>query len=148
VNAFRLHREDAKARRLNEATEALGAKVVSAVFQVHKELGPGLLESVYEVCLAHEFSREGISFERQVTLPVHYKGLKLDAGLRIDMIVQNRIILELKAVENLLPVHQAQLMTYLKLSGHSLGFLINFNIPLIKDGIKRVIFHHTSQSKD
>ncbi len=148
MNTFRLHREDAKARRLDEDTEALGAKVIGAVFQVHKELGPGLLESVYEVCLAHEFSRQGIGFERQVSLPIQYKGLKLDAGLRLDMIVQGQIVLELKAVENLLPVHQAQLMTYLKLSGHSLGFLINFNVPLIKEGIKRVIFHHSPQSTD
>lgn len=145
MSNFRLHREDAKARRLDEAVEALGAKVVSAIFQVHQTLGPGLLESVYESCLVHELALHGLCCERQVQMPVRYKDIRVDAGLRLDLVVENRIVLELKAVEQMLAVHQAQLMTYLKLSGHSLGFLVNFNVPLIKDGIKRIIYRHASR---
>lgn len=113
--------------------------VVDCALRVHRALGPGLLESVYEVCLCHELQKAGSSFLRQVSLPVHYDGLKLDAGLRLDLLVADELIAELKAVEHILPVHKAQLMTYLKLTGKRLGLLINFNVPLIKDGIHRVV---------
>jgi GxxExxY protein len=105
---------------------------------VHTTLGPGLLESVYEVCLLHELQKRGLKAERQVLLPVVYDGLRLDSGLRLDLVVENRVVVELKAVDTLLPVHKAQMLTYLKLSGHRLGLLINFNSILIKDGIHRI----------
>ena len=105
---------------------------------MHKALGPGLLESVYEVCLLHELNKRGVKVERQVSLPVVYDNLRLDAGLRLDLVVEKRVIVELKAVEVLLPVHTAQLLTYLKLSGYRLGLLVNFNSATIKHGIKRI----------
>jgi len=112
--------------------------VVEAAFKVHKSLGPGLLESVYEICLAHEIGKSNLSIERQVALPVIYDNIRMDAGLRIDLLVEDSLIVELKAVEEILPVHEAQVLTYLKLTGHRLGLLINFNVPLIRDGIKRI----------
>ena len=133
------HHEDAKTQSLEGETEILATQVVDAFFKVHSALGPGLLESVYEVCLAHELSRRKIPFERQVSLPVIYEGLRLDAGLRLDIVVADRIVIELKSVEALLPVHRAQMISYLKLSGHRLGFLVNFNVALIKDSIRRII---------
>lgn len=120
-------------------TEAMAAKVVEAAFRVHSALGPGLLESVYEACLCRELSKQDITFQTQVSLPVVYDGLRLDAGLRLDMLVAEAIIIELKAVERMLPLFEAQLLTYLKLTGLRLGLLINFNVPLIKDGIRRII---------
>lgn len=119
--------------------DAIGKAVVNAAFKVHTELGPGLLEGVYEVCLAHELTKHGLKVERQIALPVLYDGVKIEAGLRLDLLVEGKLIVELKAVENLLPVHKAQLLTYLKLSKRRLDLLNNFNVPLIKDGIKRVI---------
>jgi GxxExxY protein len=111
--------------------------IIGAAIEVHRHLGPGLLESAYEECLCHELHVLGLSFERQVPLPVSYKGLKLDCGYQIDLIVQNEVILELKCVEKILPVHEAQLLTYLKLSGKRVGLLINFNVPLLTQGIIR-----------
>lgn len=111
---------------------------VDAAFAVHRALGPELLESVYEACLAHELSRRGIRFKTQVDLPVVYEGLRLDAGLRLDMLVEDQVVVELKAVEQMIPVFEAQLLTYLKLTGRRLGLIINFNVPLLKDGIKRM----------
>ena len=113
--------------------------VVDAAMAVHMELGPGLLESVYEVCLRHELSERGVSFESQVALPVVYKGLKLDAGLRLDLVVDGKVIVELKAVESAQPVHAAQVLTYLRLTGLRLGLLINFNSARLRDGIKRMV---------
>jgi GxxExxY protein len=110
---------------------------LASVVEVHKALGPGLLESVYEECLCHELSLRGIHYARQVELPITYKGLALEAGYRLDVLVDDRVILELKSVELLLPVHEAQLLTYLRLSGKRVGFLINFNVPAVKDGILR-----------
>jgi GxxExxY protein len=110
-----------------------------AAFKVHKTLGPGLLESVYEACLAHELRQCGIHVETQIALPVIYEGLRLEAGLRLDMLVANQLIVELKAVEKMNSLFEAQLLTYLKLTGRRLGLLINFNVPLIKHGIKRII---------
>jgi GxxExxY protein len=120
-------------------TEELARQVVDAALTVHKTLGPGLLETVYEACLVYELRKRGMHVDQQISLPIYYDGVKLDAGLRLDIVVENQIILELKAVDNLLPVHKAQVMTYLKLTGYRLGLLINFNVPLLKHGIQRII---------
>jgi GxxExxY protein len=106
---------------------------------VHRELGPGLLESVYEVCLCRELALKGIAYQRQAPLPIVYKGERLDADLRIDILLPGKLILELKAVEKILPVHEAQLMTYLRLTGIHVGLLLNFNVPVLKNGIKRLV---------
>ena len=120
-------------------TEALARQVVDASLAVHRSLGPGLLESVYQVCLDYELRKRDVDVEREVVLPVAYDGVRLDAGLRLDLLVGRLVVVELKAVEALLPVHKAQVLTYLKLTGHRLGLLINFNVPLIRDGIKRIV---------
>lgn len=120
-------------------TEKLATEVVDAIFAVHRELGPGLLESVYEECLSLELRSRGIRHERQTAVPVVFRGQRVDIAFRVDLIVDGRLLLELKAVESLLPVHKAQAITYLKLLRLPLGLLVNFNVPLIKDGIKRVI---------
>jgi GxxExxY protein len=112
-------------------------RVIGAAMEVHRALGPGLLESTYEECLCHELSLRGLSFERQVALPVVYKAITLECGYRLDVVVENVVILELKAIEQTLPVHEAQLLTYLRLSGKRVGLLINFNVPALKDGITR-----------
>jgi len=136
-----VNHEDTRTRSygLDDETEVVARDIVQAAFAVHFALGPGLLESVYEVCLAHELHQRGVAFEQQLGLPVTYGRLRLDAGLRLDFLVAKRVIVEVKAVEALLPVHRAQVLTYLKLSGHHLGFLIHFNVPLIKEGLKRVV---------
>ena len=128
-------KNDAVPPRLNQ----ISGQVVSACYAVHSALGPGLLESVYESCLIYELRKRGLKVEGQVILPIVYDNLKIEGGLRLDLLVENCVIVELKAVESLLPVHKAQLMTYLKLSGNRLGLLINFNVPIIKEGIKRVV---------
>ncbi|MDE2598355.1 MAG: GxxExxY protein [Rhodocyclaceae bacterium] len=119
--------------------EELAAAVVDAAIKVHKALGPGLLESVYEACLAHELGLRGIPVKRQLVLPVTYEGMTLETGLRIDMLAGDCVIVELKSVDTLLPVHQSQLITYLKLSGLNLGLLINFNVRMLRDGLKRIV---------
>jgi len=116
----------------------LTSEVIAAAIEVHKILGPGLLESTYEECLCRELGLRKISFERQKELPIVYKGFSLDCGYRLDVIVDSRLILELKACENLSPIHQAQLLTYLKLTGMKVGLLINFNVPILKEGINRI----------
>ena len=116
----------------------LTGKVIGSAIEVHRTLGPGLLESIYEKCLCIEFDRKDILYERQKEIPIKYRGVKLDCGYRIDIIVENRLLVELKACESLMPVHEAQVLTYLKLTGIKLGLLINFNVPLLKDGIKRL----------
>ena len=123
-----------RAMHVNE----LSGKVIGAAIEVHKVLGPGLLESAYEQCLCHELDLKGIPFERQKELPIEYKGVKLDCGYRLDVVVSSQLILELKACESLEPIHEAQLLTYLKLTGIKLGLLINFNMPVLKEGIKRL----------
>ncbi len=115
----------------------LASQIVDSAFAVHKALGPGLLESIYEACFCHELTKRGIAFQRQIAVPVIYDGLSFEEALRLDVLVNKMIICELKAVDNLLPVHQAQLLSYMKLTQKRLGFLINFNVPLIKQGIKR-----------
>ena len=116
-----------------ESTE----KIIGAAIEVHRVLGPGLLESVYQPCMAHEFSLRNMLFGQQIPLAVEYKGVRLDCGYRIDFVVENKVILELKAVEMILPVHEAQLLTYLKLTGCRVGLLINFNVPVLRHGIVR-----------
>jgi GxxExxY protein len=118
---------------------SLARKAVDATFAVHSALGPGLLEGIYETCLFHELTKRGLRVERQVSLPVIYDNLILEEGLRLDMLVEDNLVLELKAIEVILPVHLAQVLTYLKLSGRRLGLLVNFNVARIKDGIKRVV---------
>jgi GxxExxY protein len=121
-----------------ETTDRVARQIVDAAFAVHSRLGPGLLGNVYELCLVHELKKRGLHFVRQVSLPIVYDDIHLDSGLRLDLLVENCVIVEVKAVESLLPVHRVQILTYLKLSGHRLGLLINFNVPLIKDGIHRI----------
>ena len=113
--------------------------VIGAAIEVHKALGPGLLESAYEECLCRELELRGIPFERQKELPIEYKGAKIGCGYRLDIVVGGRLILELKACEKIEPIHEAQLLTYLKLTGIKYGLLINFNVPVLKDGIKRIV---------
>lgn len=120
-------------------TERIATAVVDAAFRVHSTLGPGLLESVYEACLCHELGQRGIPFQTQMALPVVYEGARVDAGLRLDLLVADQLIVELKAVEKMLPLYDAQLLTYLKLTGLRLGLLINSNVPLIRDGIRRIV---------
>jgi len=116
----------------------LTGEVIGAAIEVHKNLGPGLLESVYEECLCRELDLRKVSYERQKELPVEYKGIKLDFAYRLDMVIGNRVIVELKACESVQPIHEAQLLTYLKLTGTKVGLLINFNVPVLKEGIKRI----------
>ncbi len=115
-------------------------RVIGLAIEVHRQLGPGLLESVYEACLCYELSQVGIHHDRQSHLPVSYKGQNLDEGFRVDILVEDRLVLELKTVERLLPVHEAQLLTYLRLSECRVGLLMNFNTAVLKDGIKRLVF--------
>ncbi len=124
---------------LSKEEERLGREIVDAAFAVHQALGPGLLERIYEVCFCHELSKRGISFQRQVPVPIVYDGIRFEEGLRLDVLVEDLVICELKAVETFNPVYIAQLLTQLKLTGKRLGFLINFNVPMIKEGIKRVV---------
>ncbi len=113
-------------------------KIIGACIEVHRNLGPGLLESIYQQCLAREFSLQGIPFKKEISKPVSYKGVLMECGLRLDFMVDNQVIVELKAVEKLLPVHKSQIITYLKLTSCKLGLLINFNVPILKDGIERI----------
>jgi GxxExxY protein len=119
--------------------DKLSNQVIGCAIEVHKNLGPGLLESTYEQCLAYELSKAGIPFNAQQPLPVDYKGVKLDCGYRVDLLVDDKLIVELKSVDELLPVHQAQLLTYLKLSGVKIGLLMNFNVKHLRTGIKRLV---------
>ena len=127
------HHRDTEAQR-----NALTDMVIGAAIEIHRALGPGLLESAYETCLCHEFGQRRIHFQRQLELPVVYKNISLDCGYRIDVVVEKQLVLELKAVEKLLPVHEAQLLTYLKLTGLHTGLLLNFNVPMLKNGIRRI----------
>ncbi len=119
--------------------EELTNQIIGAAIEVHRHLGPGLLESAYEECMCHEFKLRGILFKQQVPLPVEYKGAKIDCSYRLDLVVDDSIIVEIKAVDAILPVHEAQLLTYLKLRGLRVGLLINFHEPVLKDGIRRRI---------
>jgi GxxExxY protein len=123
--------------RIGLIEEQLTDSIIGAAIDIHRELGPGLLESAYEECLCHELHLRKLAFRRQVELPVQYKGLKLDCGYRIDLLVSDTVVVELKAVPRLLPVHEAQLLTYLRLSGKRVGLLINFDVSVVKNGIIR-----------
>lgn len=134
-------REDAKARR---DIEEVAAIVVDAALQLHRDLGPGLLESVYEAVLAKMLEQRGLSVERQKSVPINFQGISLDEGFRLDLLVDGQLIVELKSVENIPPVHPKQLLTYLRLLNLPLGLLINFGAPLLKDGLQRVVNKHTN----
>jgi len=114
-------------------------RIIGLAMEVHRELGPGLLESAYEACLSFELRNAGITHERQCPLPVVYKGLEIDCAYRIDLLLPDKLVIELKTVDVLAPIHEAQLLTYLKLTGIETGLLINFNVPVLKDGIKRMV---------
>ena len=122
---------------INDITE----RIIGAAIEVHRALGPGLLESAYEECVCREATLRGIQFRRQVSLPVEYKGVRLDCGYRIDLLVSEQVVVEIKAVEGLLPIHEAQLLTYLKLGGWNVGLLINFNSTVLMHGIKRMVLN-------
>jgi len=126
-------------RPLSEQEEHIAQKIIDAAYIVHKKLGPGLLEKIYETCFCHELSKRGLKFQRQVDIPIKYDGITFEEGLRLDVLVEELVICELKAVDEVNPVWQAQLLSHLKLTGKRLGFLINFNVPLIKQGMKRII---------
>jgi GxxExxY protein len=117
----------------------ISGKIIGAAIEVHKHLGPGLLESAYEECLCCEMALRGIKFERQLPLPLNYKGVDLDCGYRLDLLVEDKVIVELKSVETLEPIHEAQMLTYLKLRNAWLGLIINFNVIMLKDGVRRLV---------
>jgi len=129
-----------------EGTRSLSDRIIGAAIEVHRHTGPGLLESAYEECLCHELAQLGLSFKRQVHLPVTYKGIKLECGYKMDLVVEDTVVLELKTVDQILPVHTAQLLTYLKLSGKKVGLLLNFNAPILAKGIKRLVNHFEDSS--
>ena len=124
---------------LSQKEEDIATAIVDAAYKVHSALGPGLVESIYEVCFCHELKKHGLAFQRQMNVPITYDSLKLDAALRLDVLVENLVICELKAVEEVIPLFEAQLLSYMKLLQKRLGFLINFHVPVIKDGLKRMI---------
>ncbi len=124
---------------LSNKEEQIAKVIVDAAYKVHKELGPGLLESVYEVCFCHELNKNGVLYERQISVPIIYDGIRFNEALRLDVLVEKLVICELKAVVTMNPVFEAQLLSHMKLTQKRLGFLINFNISLIKNGIKRII---------
>lgn len=125
---------DTETQRLNRITDG----IIGCAIDVHRALGPGLLESAYEECLCYELAQAGLSFNRQVDLPVVYKGVRLDCGYRMDLIVENEVILEIKAVERMIPLFEAQLLSYLKMAKKPIGLLLNFHVPVLKSGIKRL----------
>lgn len=125
--------------------EDLSQKIIGLAIDIHKELGPGLLESTYQQCMAHELAMNEIPYKKECPLPVNYKGIRIDAGYRIDFLVDDKIIIELKSVELIVPVHRAQILTYLKLSNKKLGLLINFNVSKLIDGIDRIILEKSQR---
>jgi GxxExxY protein len=139
VEVFSNHRgtEDTEKKL---AEDELTEKIIGCAIEVHRHLGPGLLENAYEECLCRELALQGIGFERQVSLPVEYKGVKLDCGYRMDLVIEGKAVVEIKTVEKLVPLHEAQLLTYLKLSGLRVGLLLNFNTPVLRSGIRRLVY--------
>jgi len=119
--------------------DELSKRAIGCALEVHRTLGPGLLESAYQQCLAYELGRAGIPFVMELPVPVNYKGVKLDCGYKLDFVIDGQLVLELKSVEKLLPIHEAQVLTYMRLSGMSVGLLLNFNVVRLKDGIKRMV---------
>jgi GxxExxY protein len=126
----------------NELTD----KIIGAAIEVHRHLGPGLLEAVYEECLCYELSQTGLKFQRQVHLPINYKGIKFESAYKMDLVVEDAIVVEIKAIEEILPVHAAQLLTYLKSANKRVGLLINFNVPILRNGLKRIVNHYVGAS--
>jgi GxxExxY protein len=126
-------------KEISEEEDRIGKGIVNAAFKVHKELGPGLLEKVYEVCFCHILKQQGFNVKRQIDIPIVFDGIIFEEGLRLDVLVNDLVICELKALENVNPVWEAQLLSHLKLTNKRLGYLINFNVPLIKHGIKRMV---------
>lgn len=122
-----------------EDIDKIGKKIVDAAYTIHKNLGPGLLEKVYEICFCHELHKRGLSYQRQLTIPILYDGIEFKEGLRLDVLVEGKVICELKALETVNPVWEAQILSHLKLTDNRLGYLINFNVPLIKKGIRRFV---------
>ncbi len=125
--------------KTSEKEEVVATKIVDAAYTAHKALGPGLLEKIYEACFCHELTKRGLSYKKQVDIPIEYDGLKFDEGLRLDVLVEEMVICEIKAVDKVNSVWEAQLLSYLKLTGKRIGFPINFNVPVVKNGIKRII---------
>jgi len=125
--------------KISDEEDRIGREIVDAAFVVHKELGPGLLEKVYEVCFCYVLAQKGFDIKRQLDIPIVFEGMTFEEGLRLDVLVNDLVICELKALENVNPVWEAQLLSHLKLTGKRLGYLINFNVPLIKNGIKRMV---------
>lgn len=117
----------------------VGERILGCALAVHRVLGPGLLESAYEACLAYEFTKTGLAFRRQVPMPIRYDGVELEVGYRLDLLVEERVVIEVKAVDRLNDVHRAQLISYMKLGGYRLGYLLNFNVKVLKDGISRMV---------
>jgi GxxExxY protein len=128
-----------------QTDKELTHEIIGAAIEVHRQLGPGLLESAYEVCMAREFALRGLRFERQKPLPVVYKDVKLDEGYRIDLLVEGKIVVELKVVDKFSPIHDSILLTYLRLSGCKIGLLINFNVAVLKDGVRRLVWHYEAK---
>ncbi len=125
--------------------DGITGEVIGAAIAVHRELGPGLLESAYEACLAYELSDRGMSVECQKSLPVVYRSVNVECGYRMDMVVEGALVVELKTVERIMPIHEAQLLSYLRLSGHRFGLLLNFNVNVLKDGIRRLVNGYSNQ---
>jgi len=126
--------------REDNSNDPLSAKIIGAAIEVHRNLGPGLLESTYQKCIEYELRELGLTYQRQLILPLRYKDMELNDAYKLDLVVESQVIVELKAVEQILWLHEAQLLTYLKLSGIHRGLLLNFNVPLLKEGIKRMIY--------
>ncbi|MFL6647312.1 MAG: GxxExxY protein [Sulfurifustaceae bacterium] len=131
---------------LGEEFDSITEKIIGRAMRVHSALGPGLLESAYETCMVHELTKAGLTVARQVTMPIRYDGFKLDAGYRLDLLVENKIVVELKTVERFEPIHTAQLLSYLKLGNYRLGLLLNFNVVHFRNGIRRVVYNPSSAS--
>lgn len=134
-----IHHKGTKSTKVEEVDDGLSRRIIGLAIEVHRDIGPGLLESAYEQCLCRELELANIPFQRQLAFPIDYKGARLDCGYRLDLVVDGRIIVELKAVEQLLPIHDAQLLTYLRLTGMRIGLLINFHVLMLKDGVKRLV---------
>jgi GxxExxY protein len=130
---------DAFTPEMREAADELSRRVIGAAIEVHRHLGPGLLESAYEACLCRELDLQGMTYQRQLPVPVLYKGLELDCSYQIDVLVEGLVLVELKSVDTLEPIHKAQVITYLTLTKRWLGLLVNFNVPVLKDGVKRIV---------
>jgi GxxExxY protein len=146
MNKAQLTAEDAENAEFRNDVNALTEAVIGAAIEVHRALGPGLLESTYEICLCHELKRRGIAFERQKPIPIEYKGVHLDCGCRADLLIDGKLLVELKSVDSLLPIYEAQLLSYLRLGGWNCALLINFNVRLLKEGIRRRVLNFTEET--